>query len=172
MKSLIILIFTIIIGVGCSKPLTTLNYSYNRKTAATTQKSEDLLQSFKKATEVIEGVYVATRPDSHPELCLEGDLELLRIEDSLSVLISDRLLVGWIKKGENEISYSERECRFHRIVNWFKNKVKSFERRICNDETVIVEKSFEFKKDTISYFIDLKFNGKDQERISCKLERQ
>ncbi len=172
MKSLIILISTIIIGVGCSKPLTSLDYSQKRKTVATSQKSMGLLLAFKKATGVDEDIYIAIRPDSHPELCLEGDLELFRIDDSLSVLIGDRLLVGWIKKGENEVTYSERACRFHRIVNWSNNKVESFEKRVCKDETVIVEKSFEFKKDTISYSIDLKLNGKDQERISCKLERQ
>ena len=57
-KFLILLVFTLTAGLGCSKPSkkqTTLNHSKKRKLTMISQENKGLLQSFKEATGIIEG---------------------------------------------------------------------------------------------------------------------
>ena len=124
--------------------------------------------AFVADTGVRPGYYEST--DDAPTRCLEGDVDIIENDETISLMIGGRLLVGFIKKGHNERSINDSACNRDYIVDWNGQEIRSDERFACGRGTVTNKKLVSFSNNKITYSIKTTSPRAGTINTECNLE--
>jgi hypothetical protein len=132
-----------------------------------TNEQQSLQKRFIKKLNIKMGVYLPSEDD--PDSCYEGDIEIINVDNTLSILFGGRLLVAGVTLDKNIESFKERNCS-NKINTILSNQtITSYHVKKCQNSETISNKKIEFSKNQITYAIDTKENGKPTYVIKCHL---
>jgi hypothetical protein len=132
--------------------------------------NSSLSADFQAATGLTEGVYVLKK--GLPLACLQGPLDIRKVDGQLTILISENGLFSGITMENNSTSYNGEGCK-HTVTNERSGSVlTSVRTRVCGKDTTIIRKKMVITSTGLTYSIVGELNGKATTNVSCELEKR
>jgi hypothetical protein len=142
---------------------------YSKRVPAQHSGDNSLLSRFRNSVNFESGTYL---PENDPtESCYDGEIELLEIDDTISVMIGGRLLVGDIKMPRNQFGYEERGCKNNVMVDVVGNRIKRKHVQNCPKGDKTMTAKVEFQGSVIKYDLQAYEGKKRVIQIQCTLQR-
>jgi hypothetical protein len=156
---------------GATTPKTSKKTSrYSKRVPAQQSGDNSLLSRFRNSVNFESGTYL---PENDPtESCYDGEIELLEIDDTISVMIGGRLIISDIKMTNHRFTFNETGCKNQVQVSRNGNIIVRDHTKKCPSDRFVMKASIEFNGPRIKYEQYVSRNGTVQVQLSCELVKR
>lgn len=137
--------------------------------------ANDAMRAFQRTAAVVLGASYETLQEDENPACLAGVLDFVPTGPTFTVMLGGRALISGVKDGVFEDSYKERSCSYEERVETINNKVKSSQKRVCQQAGRPIERitliEAQFAAQEIRYTINIKENRKTISQTECVLQK-